>query len=609
MGQVFRLLVLFFVSFAMGCGDARTLDSEQISKVTSKVILTNGLTYPLSSMSSWVNQNYGACGSHYFAGRCHNGADIVASVGTPVYAVTAGTVISRSARQDDTCSSYWGYDATSDTCNMALAVRHLDASGEPFVSIYGHLRYDANVTVGTTFTAGQQVGVIGPWHDADDNVVSVDHLHWGIKLGSSVPAVWGRVTCSGDQESGTAIPSECNSEDFVAPGTFMAEHFPTVTPFSHHDPPKVCMTQPTGSASTNWYYSCNGRSTFTEGEQVWVLLRLHDVVVNHRFKIKAYKDNAFQWDWTTNLNVVGSGTWQYSHFWPELTYALPGEWRFDLFVIPEGGPNVYVDSGNFTVYDQAHYQAAASTSGYSYDRNGYTCQGPIVGGENTNWIYTGGIPNATFNQGDTVYGLVRLDDITANFRYSVDTYKEGAYQWNYTTGWNNVGQWGWSHNYFWTTMQNAQQGNWEFRVSVDKGNGFSLIDKLSFAVSPSNTVFEYDGELITCRGPVTGGQSTNWLYTCANPTGTFSLYQPATAIIRINNVKADFRWKTDIYANGVFQWSETTNWNDIGAWGWEKSQYWPTTNPVWLSGSWEYRIHIDTGNGFQYLDSAFFTVN
>jgi hypothetical protein len=618
MERLVKMLLLFLLSFAVSCGDGSTFDKEEIGTSASKITTLNDLAYPLLSMSSWTNANYGACGyPHYFAGKCHNGADIMADHGTPVYAITAGKIIVKSATQDpgNNCkSSGWGYDyGQSNTCNMGLLVRHYDASGEPFVAVYGHLRYDPSLAVGTTFAVGQQIGVIGRWYNTDGTWKSSqdgDHLHWGIHPGGSTPpSGYGMMPCSASQSASTTFPEGCSNNGFVPPGTFITEHFPQGPLFSHYDPPTVCESQPTGSASTNWYYTCPEKSVYLEGDEVWVLLRLYDVEVDHRYKVKAYKDGAFQWDWTTNLIDVGSGVWQYSHFWPELMYALPGEWRFDLFFIPEGCPEVYVDTASFTVYDEAHYHIATSPSEYyHYDGNGYTCPGPVDGGEDTNWVYTCGIPRTSFEQGETVYGLVRLDNITSNFRFSFDVYKDGAYQWNYVSGWSYVGEWGWSKTYFAPMMQNAQPGNWDFYVSVDDGNGFDSLDTLSFVVSPNYVPYEYTGDLVTCRGPVTGGAETNWEYTCQNPTSLFNSGDASIALIRIDNVSVNHRWKEEVYINGAYQWEWATDWFDVGQWGWSWTYFAPTTSSVW-PGNWEYRIYLDDGTGFQYLDSAYFTVN
>ncbi len=622
MGHTIRALVLFLLTLAVGCGDSRRLDNEKVETASSELTTLSDLTYPMSSMTSWTDANYGACGSSYFTGKCHVGADIMASYGTPVYAITAGTLVVKSATQDisSNCkSSGWGYDyGVSDTCNMGLLVQHYDSSGQPFVSVYGHLRYDPNLTVGTTYTAGQQIGVIGRWYNTWNEPKSGDHLHWGIFPGAKADmplSGFGMMPCATSQPAQSTFPAGCSNNGFVAPGTFITDHFPSAAPipFSHSDPPTICANQPTPDGS--WYYSCYEQSLFEEGEPIWVLLRLYDVTVSHQFRVKAYKDDVHQWDWTTDMINV-SGTWQYSHFWPALYNSTPGKWRFDLFVVPQGESEIYVDNISVRVFPWGTLYAQGGGglmfeypgSYYTYDGNAYTCAAPIEGGQSTNWVYTCGLPRTTFEQGERVNALVRLDDIHANFRISTDVYKDSVYQWTSSTGWNDVGQWGWSWYYYPMTMETSQTGNWEFRVSVDEGYGYQLLDTLYFTVTPNSVPFQYGG-LVTCKGPVTGGAETSWVYTCQNATDTFNINDPAIGLVRIDNVTSDFRWQVVIYANGVYQWTYTTDWNDVGEWGWDKAFFWQNTGSVWLSGSWEYKFYIDTGSGFQYVDSAYFTVN
>lgn len=629
------LFLLCLMAVVLSCNGRRDSKPEEVGSASSRITTLNDLAYPLASMTSWVDANYGACGkseqvTYYFTNRCHNGADIGSPVGSSVYAIADGVVIRKSGYQNAACTSGWGYDkqhgsdnpSGTDTCNMALLVRHYDASGQPFVAVYGHLRYDPNIVENVTnFTKGQQVGVVGRWFDKQGNYqISGNHLHFGIHPGAGVPVVdpdlglgFGFSTCDGVlQPASLTFPGSCSPNGFAPPGTFITTHFPSGPPFVSHDPPVACANEPTPDGS--WYYSCYKNALFEEGQDVWTLLRLYDVNVNHQFRVKAYKNDTHQWDYTTNMNTV-SGTWQYSHFWPSLSDATVGKWRFDLFFVPQGGPEVYVDNVKFWVFSAGSLYSPAGGGqsfeypgqNYVYNGNGYTCPGPIAGGSETNWVYTCGLSRSTFEAGETVNGLVRLDDVMADYRFSVDTYKNNVYQDNHASGWNDVGQWGWSKTYIPITLQDAQPGNWEFRVSVDEGYGFEQIDTLSFAVNPDPTPFDYAG-LVTCSGAITGGQETDWVYTCQNPTDVFTTGQSASALVQIDNVGADFRWNTEVYINGSLQWNWTTGWNDVGEWGWSKAYLPITTSSVW-PGNWEYRIYLDTGSGFQYLDSAFFMVN
>src|SRR5512133_36079 len=97
---VVRILFLFLSCLAISCESERALDNKEIGVSASKLTTLADLSFPIPSMTSWTNANYGACGSSYFTDSCHNGADIMTGVNTTVHAITAGTVISVSAKQD-----------------------------------------------------------------------------------------------------------------------------------------------------------------------------------------------------------------------------------------------------------------------------------------------------------------------------------------------------------------------------------------------------------------------------------------------------------------------------------------------------------------------------
>ena len=631
MGRVMSLFFLFLLSLAMSCEYQQgTNEHPDLAKsVSGLVAQKNGIVYPISSMTFWDNANYGACGAKYKPGTCHTGTDILVPSGTPVYAVAAGEVILVNGRITTTetggvsCPSGWGYDyGVTNTCNVAVFVRHYDADHNPFIAVYGHVRRNSVPQKGDHVAVGQQIGVIAGYYYPSGAPVSGvggsgDHLHWGIAPGFNMPPdPWGTTPCSvASYDANVVLPEGCSAGGFTPPGTFMSTHFPQAQLFSHYDTPTVCASAPDHDAS--WFWTCPEKRVFQEKETAWVLFRLYDVQVDHWFRVKAHKNGVHQWDWTLESpNDVGEGGWQYSHFWPTLINATAGKWRFDLYLLPKYGTETvenadefFIDSAEFTVSTPTEVHTSLFQEGddYEYDGNGYTCPGPIVGDASTNWFYSCGTPRALFEQGEDVYGLIRIDNVMEPFRFSVDVYKDGVYQWYYTTQWSDPGEWGWDKTYFWAIVDNAQPGNWEFRVYVDEGDGFDFIDDIDFVVTPYANDYEYSGSLTTCTGPVTGGAGTNWVYTCENPTSYFTTGQSAIAHVRIDNVYADHRWKEEVYIDGVYQWDYVTQWFDVGEWGWEKTYFSPVTSSVW-PGDWEYRIYVDTGSGFQYIDSAYFIV-
>jgi hypothetical protein len=123
--------------------------------------------------AQWPDGNFGFWGSsQYYAGLRHIGTDMLVSAGTSVMTIGPGTVIARS-------TSGWG------TGNVALAIRHTSTSGD-FVAVYGHIR--SNLQVGSQIQWGQVIGTIGAYPEGGD------HLHFGIRPGSTISGSWGRIS-------------------------------------------------------------------------------------------------------------------------------------------------------------------------------------------------------------------------------------------------------------------------------------------------------------------------------------------------------------------------------------------------------------------------------
>lgn len=100
-------------------------------------------------------------------GTFHNGIDIAAPIGTPIYAVAAGTVIDAGPAQ--------GF-------GLWVRIRHDDGT----ITVYGHM-YDFFVSVGERVPAGMQIARMGNRGDSTG-----PHLHFEvIQAGQHVdPAAW-----------------------------------------------------------------------------------------------------------------------------------------------------------------------------------------------------------------------------------------------------------------------------------------------------------------------------------------------------------------------------------------------------------------------------------
>ncbi|RMI28231.1 M23 family metallopeptidase [Nocardia stercoris] len=90
-------------------------------------------------------------------GTFHYGVDIAAPIGSPIYAVTDGTVIDA---------------GPADGFGLWVRIRHTDGT----ISVYGHM-YDFSVSVGEHVQAGQQIARVGNRGDSTG-----PHLHFEILI-------------------------------------------------------------------------------------------------------------------------------------------------------------------------------------------------------------------------------------------------------------------------------------------------------------------------------------------------------------------------------------------------------------------------------------------
>jgi murein DD-endopeptidase MepM/ murein hydrolase activator NlpD len=129
----------------------------------------------------------------YFDNLYHNGMDIFAPYGTPVYAIADGWV----DNQNTFSTASWSSDigAVGRTENIGLVVSSFSGTGQTFKTVYGHIEKSTTTlnnagAINTWVKAGSYIGKIGMYGRSS-------HLHFGIHLGDgdvSITATqgWGR---------------------------------------------------------------------------------------------------------------------------------------------------------------------------------------------------------------------------------------------------------------------------------------------------------------------------------------------------------------------------------------------------------------------------------
>jgi peptidoglycan LD-endopeptidase LytH len=110
---------------------------------------TNGMVCPVAGPNSFVD-SWGASRS---GGRSHQGVDIMANYGTPIVAVTNGTIT---------------YSGWSDLGGNTLYLTGDDGHG------YYYMHNQRNYVNGGRVQAGQQIAAVGD----TGNATGIPHLHW-----------------------------------------------------------------------------------------------------------------------------------------------------------------------------------------------------------------------------------------------------------------------------------------------------------------------------------------------------------------------------------------------------------------------------------------------
>lgn len=122
--------------------------------------------YPLAQGSFTSGEGPGS-------GRGHQGWDMLAPTGTPMFAAASGVVRVSS-------EGYYGY-------GVAIVIDHV-IGGQSVSTLYGHMDYGSRlVSAGETVSAGQLIGVVGNTGNSYGS-----HLHFEVHIGDGIvdPASW-----------------------------------------------------------------------------------------------------------------------------------------------------------------------------------------------------------------------------------------------------------------------------------------------------------------------------------------------------------------------------------------------------------------------------------
>lgn len=376
-----------------------------------------------------------------------------------------------------------------------------------------------------------------------------------------------------------------------------------------------CSDVPTHDA--NWVYNCQHRQTvFQNGGDFFGVVSIDNVRKNLKFRVEAWRVDQLQYDWAwdePDWRQVEPGFWSHTNFNPEFRNLWPGDWEMRVFV-DVGSGFIQLTSLSFIV--QGGNQQYPGYP-YQYNGNAYHCKDGVTGGQDTNYIYTCNNPEQVYQQGDTVWSLFRIDHVATSHRFRARTYRNGQLISSWVQdGWNEVpsGQM-WNYAYAWNNVWNALAGAYETHYDVEKKYDVAHpidydVAIVSFTVN-TGPPYTYDGNYSRCANNPTGGQSTNWVYTCPGATTSFKTSEAIRVLLYVKNIGVSHKWRGKFFLNGSpTPYSiDETGWSIIPTGQiWSPVYTWPT---LWYppSGNWKASVEIDIGNGWQMLkDNITFTV-
>ena len=311
--------------------------------------------------------------------------------------------------------------------------------GNGYTTIYGHCLDPFYFSVGESIVIGENLCIMGSTGNSTGS-----HLHFEYRYnGVTQPINFQGVT--------VFTAGQCyTSGNYIYNSTQTCEY----------------LTGP----DANWNYYCNNiKSVFDPWDDVQILAKFTNLVTDHRFKIEAYRNGYFAWDYTTGWNIVGSGGWDSAYFYPSLYGAIPGSWSFNIS-IDDGGGFTQVDIVNVEVPLNQYYT-------YNWTQN---CS--YITGPDSNWHYYCGYPTNYFTNGWDVPVLIKISSIYSDYRFKVYVYKDNVYQWTDTTSWTSVGAWGWNYAYFNPVIYDATVGTWNLYIYIDDSDdGVDNYDYLTYS--------------------------------------------------------------------------------------------------------------------------------
>jgi hypothetical protein len=211
------------------------------------------------------------------------------------------------------------------------------------------------------------------------------------------------------------------------------------------------------------------RTTFAAGDDVCMLVRFKDSRNHRRYRAVAYRNGKEQRRYTSEevsgLPHTGDDVWAHC----EKHIALPGEWRFELFVDRGRGGFERLSAAQFTVETDASYRFVDAATCSFIGSVGGAGEVPCLGRTDR------------FLPGEPAHMWVKLAGVTSDHRFLVKTFRGDEMISQRHTYWRKADATR-KNTFFVPTEYNTTPGHYRSEFFIDTGEGFKLVGERAFAV-------------------------------------------------------------------------------------------------------------------------------
>jgi len=349
-----------------------------------------------------------------------------------------------------------------------------------------------------------------------------------------------------------------------------------------------------GEGSEYWNLNPIGvKSEFQVGERIYLMTQIRNVYLRHRYKVELYREGTFLWDYSTEFMDVDSG-WVYSNFYPYYDNARPGQYEF----------RVYLDTGDgFDRLETVPFKVNGVLSDYTYQHT-YLAPSWEYGTGADYWNLKPVDMRDVYEEGERIYALAQVKDIYVNHFYKAELYRDGKMLWDYSTGVLEVGN-GWTFSNFYPYYDNARPGLYEFKIYINTGSGYVLLDTKPFKVNGEIADYVY-GHSIVAEGWTFGTSTEYWDLKPVNPGTEYAVGDNVYLLSQVRNIYVNHKWKVEVYKNDSLLWKYETPLNEVGS-GWTYGNFTPVHYNA-EAGDYKFKVYISTGSEYILLDTKAFTV-